>query len=288
MKRALIGAIGAIGLVAVQAVTIAPATAAVPGPVVIDFTAEPAGAQPNGYSPVGAGGVTFTDTDGANLSVGDYGVQSHGQALLVGSDDASALEIALPKPALSISLAFGNDDPNFMDTTDLASLTLYRGATQVGKVLKNVNANDTMDQRISFSKGKLFNRAVFQYVDAAENPKNLIEIVDDIKVGPICTVVGTSGGETLNGTSGNDVICAGGGSDTVNARGGNDLVFAGSGNDIVRGGGGGDEIIGGNGKDRLFGNKGRDTLNGAKKRDFCDGGRGTDKAKSCEVKRRIP
>ncbi len=175
-----------------------------------------------------------------------------------------------------------------MDETDLASLTLFRGATQVGKVLKNVNANDLMDQRIGFSRGKLFNRAVFQYVNASEVAKNLIEIVDDIRVGPICTIVGTSGKDNLNGTSGSDVICASGGNDKVDAGKGDDLIFGGGGRDLVRGGRGDDEMNGDAGKDRLFGAAGRDKLNGGKQRDFCNGGSGKDTGKSCEVKKRIP
>jgi Ca2+-binding RTX toxin-like protein len=288
MKKTLAGALGALALLSAQALTAAPATAAVPGPITIDFTDETPGAKANGYSPAGADGVTFTDTSGANLTVADYGNQGNGQALGVNGDDASALEIALPNPAMSLSLAFGNDHPGIVDATDLASLTLFRGATQVGKVLKNVNANDLMDQRIGFSKGKLFNRAVFQYVDAAEVPKNLIEIVDDIRVGPICTIVGTSGNDNLNGTSGKDVICASGGKDTIDAGKGADLIFAGGGRDVVRGGGGGDELNGDAGRDRLLGGSGRDKLKGAKGRDFCDGGSGRDKGTSCEVKRRIP
>lgn len=288
MKKTLAGALGVLALLSAQALTVAPATAAVPGPVTINFTGEATGAKANGYSPAGAGGVTFTDTVGANLTVNDYGVQSNGLALAVFGDDASALEIALPQPAMSISLAFGNDQPGVVDATDLASLTLFQGATQVGKVLKNVNANDEMDQRIGFSQGQLFNRAVFQYVDAGEVPLNLIEIVDDLRVGPICTIVGTSGNDKLQGTAGDDVICAMGGRDTINAGNGQDLIFAGVGRDLVRGGRGGDEMFGGGGKDRLLGGSGRDKLNGGKQRDFCNGGSGKDTGSSCEVKKRIP
>ena len=64
-----------------------------------------------------------------------------------------------------------------------------------------------MDQRISF-KNKLFNRVVFQYVDAAEDPIDLIEVIDDVEVGPLCTVARHDEQRPhLNGTSGSDVIC---------------------------------------------------------------------------------
>ncbi len=69
MKKTLAGAVGALALLSAQMLAVAPAAAVVPGPVTIDFTDEVAGAKPNGYSPAGAGGVTFTDTLGANLSV---------------------------------------------------------------------------------------------------------------------------------------------------------------------------------------------------------------------------
>jgi Ca2+-binding RTX toxin-like protein len=193
----------------------------------------------------------------------------------------------LAKPATAISLAFGNDDPNVTDTSDQAKLTLYRGAAEVGEVSVNVNANDLMDQRIAHH-GAVFNRATFQYVNAADVPKNLIEIVDDIVVGPLCTVVGNNNNNNLVGTSGRDVFCAEGGSDTIRGLGGDDLVYAGSGSDEVRAGAGADTVVGAAGRDRLSGGSGRDHLNGGTGRDHCNGGPGADTATRCEVKRRIP
>ena len=263
------------------------ATAAVPGPVTIDFSAETTGAKGNGYVTAASPDVFFYDTSGADLSVFDYGIQSNGRGLGVQGDDASALEIRLGKPATAISLAFGNDDPGFTDTTDQAQLTLYRGAVKVGQVSVNVNSNDVMDQRVSHH-GAVFNRATFQYVNAADVPKNLIEIVDDIVVGPLCTVVGNNSNNNLTGTPGSDVFCAEGGSDTIKGLGGDDLVYSGAGNDEVRAGAGADTVVGAAGRDRLSGGSGRDHLNGGVGRDYCNGGTGTDTATRCEVRRRIP
>lgn len=265
----------------------APAQAAVAGPIVIDFTAETTGAKPNGYATAAAPEVLFYDTLGADLLVYDAGGESNGLALGTFSDDTSALEIRLASPSNSISMGFGNDDPNVADVTDQAQLTAYRGATQVGQVLVNVNADDAMNQTISFS-GALFNRVQFQYVDAAQAALNLIEVVDDIKIGPLCTIVGTSGNNRLTGTPGNDVICADAGIDTVNGRGGDDLIYGGAGADTVNGGAGNDKIYGGGSRDKLYGGDGRDYLDGGVQRDSCDGGRGRDKGVSCEVKTRIP
>jgi Ca2+-binding RTX toxin-like protein len=276
--------------IAVAATLLAPmaAQAAVAPPIVIDFTGETENySTPNGYATAAAPGVEFYDTVGADLAVYDAGAESNGMALGVFSDDASALEIKLPGPSNSISMRFGNDDPRVADVTDQAQLTAYRGATQVGQVLVKVNANDAGDQTISFS-GRLFNRVQFQYVDAAQVPIGLIEVVDDIKIGPLCTIVGTAANNRLTGTAGNDVICADAGADTVNGRGGDDLIYAGAGADSVSGGGGNDRILGGSGRDQLSGGDGRDYLDGGVQRDRCDGGRGLDKGVSCEVKTRIP
>jgi Ca2+-binding RTX toxin-like protein len=263
------------------------AEAAVPGPVVIDFTGDTPGAVPNGYSSPDAADVLFFDTNGADLFVLDGGAQSHGQSIRARPDDASAVEIRLAHPSNSIKMGFGNDDPAAADVTDQAQLTVFRGATQVGQVLVNVNANDVMDQTIAFD-GKLFNRAQFQYVDAAQVPLDLIEIVDDIKLGALCTIVGTSGNNNLNGTAGKDVICADAGVDVIKGNGGADLIYAGSGNDRVNAGRGGDKVFGGPGRDNLSGRGGQDILNGGLHRDTCDGGTQKDKAISCEVKSHFP
>jgi Ca2+-binding RTX toxin-like protein len=278
-------ALVAAPLVALSAPT---ATAAVPVGVHVDFAGEAAGGKPNGYAVPGAPDVHFYDTVGAaDLRVEDFGNQSNGLAIAAYPDDNSNIEIRLTKPTTSLSLAFGNDDPGWLDATDQARLTAYRGATQVGQNLVNVNANDLMDQRISI-KNHLFNRVVFQYVDAAENPINLIEIVDDVEVGPLCTIVGTTNNDQLDGTSGNDVMCGDDGIDTLNGLGGDDLIIGGAGNDTLHGNLGNDRVNGGAGADRLYGDGGNDTLIGSKHKDRCIGGPGADVANSCEVRIGFP
>ncbi|WP_405888775.1 calcium-binding protein [Streptomyces sp. NBC_01136] len=94
-----------------------------------------------------------------------------------------------------------------------------------------------------------------------------------------CTVIGTSGNDTLNGTFGNDVICALGGDDTVNASYGNDTVYGGYGDDRIDGGFADDRLDGGPGNDNLIGNYGNDTLNtvdNVSGNDTANGGFGTD------------
>lgn len=274
MKRILL-VILAMGTALIIPSAVSAATA--PPKITIDFAGDAAGGVPNGFQSVASSSVSFYDTNGADLLVVDLlDSETHGQSLLIGGDDASALEIRLAHPTTALSLAFGNDDPGFITTADKAVLTLYRGSTQVAKKSVFVNANDAMDQRIGQKQGPLFNRATFQYVQANGTPSNLAEVVDDISINPLCTVAGTEHADTLHGTSGNDIICGGIGADTIYGLGGNDAVFAGPGADLVYGGDGADVLLGGLGNDSLFGQRGADLLRGEQGDDRLDGGLGID------------
>ncbi len=66
-----------------------------------------------------------------------------------------------------------------------------------------------------------------------------------------CTIVGTSGNDSISGTAGRDVICGLGGNDTINGLGGNDVLDGGAGNDTLVGGAGNDSLAGGSGTDTV-------------------------------------
>lgn len=306
MDKRWAAAVAVLTLVAGGLVSLGSASAAAPSGYLVTFSGDPVGVKPDGFSSVGAPKVDFYDTIGAKLYVGRFGVQAHGQALSIDDDDASALEIRLSAPTNSLSLAFGNDNPTVAKKSDLARLTLFRGTKKVGRVNVKLNANDVMDQTIGVSGQVLFNRATFQYVNAKGNPKHLTEIVDDIVVGPLCTITGTSGNNHLVGTAGKDVICGGSGNDVISGGGGDDLIYGGPGKDHLKGGTGKDLLDGGLGKDHLAGGLGRDHLSGGtgkdhlaggaskdhlaggESEDHCNGGAGHDKAKSCEIPAHIP
>ncbi|MFE0648598.1 calcium-binding protein [Streptomyces sp. NPDC059534] len=94
-----------------------------------------------------------------------------------------------------------------------------------------------------------------------------------------CTIIGTSGADTLTGGYANDVICALGGNDTVRSGYGNDTVHGGYGNDTIDGGYGDDTLNGGPGNDSLTGYYGNDrltTTDGVLGNDTANGGFGTD------------
>jgi Ca2+-binding RTX toxin-like protein len=261
------------------------ASAVTPSPTVVNFTGDPVGDKADGFSSAAAPQVSFYDTVGANLHLGEFGTKSHGKAIFVGPNDDSALEIRLSAPTNALSLAFGNDDPATVTITDMGRLTLFNGSTQVGQVDVKVNANDVMDQTISSTGEALFNRATFQYVDALGVAKNVAEIVDDITFNPLCTIAGTTGDDNLVGTIGNDVICGDAGDDTISGDTGDDLIYGGAGSDIISGGAGADTIYGGTGDDQVtagsgndvvLGDDGDDTLAGGTDVDQINGGTGND------------
>jgi Ca2+-binding RTX toxin-like protein len=306
MKKVLTISAAVLALTAGGLVSAGSASAAVATPFTVNFTSDPTGTKLNGFQSAGHSQVSFFDTMGTDLYVGSFGVQSHGQGLLVNNDDASALDIRLAAPTNALSLAFGNDDSSVVNSSDKAELKLYRNSTLISQVDVNVNANDVMDQTIGYAGQALVNRATFQYVDAAGAPKSLIEIVDDITFNPLCTIVGNAGNNHLVGTGGNDVICGDAGNDVISGGGGDDLIYGASGRDNINGGSGNDVIFGGTGKDYLYGGKGKDQLNGGTGRDHliagsgrdklaggtgrdhCDGGKGHDSSASCEIKSNIP
>ena len=305
MKKTIgcLGAASALALGVLAAPTAANATT--PVPTSITFTGEAPGSKPNGYASAEFPGVLFSHTIDTTVNVFDFGVQSHGLSVAA-LGGPGALEMRFTGPTTGISLAFGNDDPGLMNGTDQAQLTLFRGANQVDQVDVNVNANDVMDQRIEYAGGRLFNRAVLKYVDAAGAAKGVAEIVDDIEIAPLCTIAGGAGNNVLTGTPTRDVICGDEGNDVIRGGGGPDLIYpgpggdraeggtgedtvlAGRGNDNVLGGQGADDLRGGPGRDRLSGQSGRDVLSGGSGRDICNGGLDHDRSSSCAVRHSIP
>lgn len=168
MKKTLIAA--AVSLSAMASAQAAPTT--------INFESVAAGAKANGFSVPGQAGVTFTDTSGSNLYVGNYGSQGIGKSLGIFDDDASALRIGFATQMNSLSLAFGNDDRSIGQDI-FAYLQLFSASTMIADVLMASNNDDIMNQTISYT-GQLFDRAVFTYTNANRGALNLIEVVDNI------------------------------------------------------------------------------------------------------------
>ena len=169
MTKTLIAA--AIALSAMASAQAAPTT--------INFESVASGAKANGFSVAAYPGVTFTDTSGSDLNVGNYGSQGIGKSLGIFDDDASALSIGFATQMNSLSLAFGNDDRAYTGQNVFAYLQLFSAGTMIADVLMASNNDDIMNQTISYT-GQLFDRAVFTYTNANRGALGLIEIVDNI------------------------------------------------------------------------------------------------------------
>ena len=126
-----------------------------------------------------------------------------------------------------------------------------------------------------------------------------------VRAGFGCTVLGTSGNDTLTGTTASDIICGGGGSDTITGNGGTDTVY-GYGNRVgglltltsvsnqaslawnavttttatvlvsVAGTDGNDTITTGSGVDTILGEEGGDIITAGAGADTVNGGAGPD------------
>jgi Ca2+-binding RTX toxin-like protein len=128
-------------------------------------------------------------------------------------------------------------------------------------------------------------RAIAAAGNVDPSPAERTWTVDTTNVGGVpsdCTIVGTSGDDTLNGTSRADVICALEGNDTVNSSGGNDVLRGGPGDDTLADLSGTDNLLGGVGVDRLNSSDGvkLDQVNGGDGVDSCTADR-QDKVSAC-------
>ena len=141
---------------------------------VITFDDQLVEAKPNGYT---VNGVTFVDTTGDDLVVTDEGGGNHALAILI--DDESFLGIIFPSISNSLSLMFGNDNPQFSEAGDIALLMLYMDGEKVGQTSVVLNRNNLIDQTISLA-GINFDVALFGYANSNGFPIALTELVDNI------------------------------------------------------------------------------------------------------------
>jgi len=168
--------------------------------VLIDFESDTAGYKPNNWQSVDSSLVSFSDSNGADMMVWNYGEQGLGdQSLAIHSDlDNSWLIMNFSVYVDYLELWFGNDDPGYCSAGDQAVLTLFDGTTQVGQVFVVMSPDDIMNQNILFS-GALFDSATFYY--NVTNPAlGLTEVVDNITFNPASSTVPIPGAVWLLGS----------------------------------------------------------------------------------------
>jgi hypothetical protein len=145
------------------------------------FENDPAGPAANGFSSADSPLLTFSNSDGGPMEIGDFGVESIGQALAVGADDSSFLVMNFALAVDFLSMDFGNDDPLLSDPGDSVVLTAFLGGIEVGQTEVVMNRDDVMNQTIFFG-GVLFDSATVEFYVSSDG---LTEVVDNIKFNTI-------------------------------------------------------------------------------------------------------
>jgi hypothetical protein len=123
---------------------------------------------------------------GADLMVIDSSDPGHGNVLGVLWDDPSYMIMDFSVITNSLQLDFGNDDPGWSNPGDMAVLTVFLGATQVGQTSVVMNRDDIINQSILVS-GVNFDKATFFFdvTRTPPNPPGLIELVDNVEFTPV-------------------------------------------------------------------------------------------------------
>ena len=235
----------------------------------VDFERDATGSKPNGFTSADSSIAHFEDSLNANLDVYDATPESEGLGLGTFFDDESRLIIRFDVPIKKLSLVFGNDDPSVTEAGDVATLQVFKGA-MVDSASVVVNENDAGDQTIAV-QGTTFRRAEFFYA-RGDVPLDLIEVVDNIRISPACTVRGTNGRDRIAGDAKANSICGFDGNDRINAHDKNDFAHGGGGADRIKGGPGDDTLLGGTGGDVIRaqdGVDGNDTVYGGGGNDTC-------------------
>jgi hypothetical protein len=154
--------------------------------ITIDFESDSTGAKPNGWISADSSLVSFADSMGADLMVIDSSDPGHGNVLGVLWDDPSYMIMDFSVITNSLQLDFGNDDPGWSNPGDMAVLTVFLGATQVGQTSVVMNRDDIINQSILVS-GVNFDKATFFFdvTRTPPNPPGLIELVDNVEFTPV-------------------------------------------------------------------------------------------------------
>jgi hypothetical protein len=148
----------------------------------ITFENDAIGPKANGWMSVDSNMVTFTDSNGADLDVYDFGGQSNGKAIACNTDyDGSALVMSFAAAMDYLSFDFGNDDGAWLAQGAYVEVQFYSDELLVATGTIAMNLNDLMDQTFVFDEDLAFNKATVEYLGVPLNNQNgLIEIIDNI------------------------------------------------------------------------------------------------------------
>jgi hypothetical protein len=150
----------------------------------IGFSHELEGPVMNGFSSVEDPQLRFFDSNGEDLFIVDGDRLDFGVGLLVGTDyDDSHLVIRSDKLLKSMQMDLGNDDPNYMQGGETATLNGYLGDELVATSTIVLNGNDATDQSIAIFHEAGFDRLTLRY--NVEPSLGLMEFVDNLSYEPV-------------------------------------------------------------------------------------------------------
>ena len=179
-------------LAALAAALAATLTAAAPAAAqtvrTVNFTNDPSGYVPNGWSSADTPNVQFSMSNCSGeffckMLVGNVGGQGDGQALYNEYGNDNRIVMTFARPLTALSLWFGNDDPVVFAATGgfRGILDVFDGTTLLQRVQVAVNGNDLMDQSIAYT-GQAFNRATFHY--SSPTPNEVIDRITFTEIDP--------------------------------------------------------------------------------------------------------
>ena len=146
---------------------------------IINFETDASGPVPNGFVSTDSNLVRFSDTDGANLQIINFGTgKSDGLGLFSSGDNPSGVRMRFARPVTAFSCQVGNDDGGFVGGPVFATLRGFLDGANTATVIFETNSNDDIDDGPAITG--VFDRVDFFYSDASGTPINLSEIIDNI------------------------------------------------------------------------------------------------------------
>jgi hypothetical protein len=155
--------------------------------VLIDFDSDPIGTIANGWSSDDSALVSFSDSNGADLTIGSYSESNFSNAIAVFDDyDGSALVLDFAIDISYLAFDFGNDNYGWFDPSDSnLQVTFYNDLLLVDTAFMVPNWDDLMNQTFAYS-GVVFDRAEIEYVGTPiNNNDGIIEVIDNIEFNPV-------------------------------------------------------------------------------------------------------
>ncbi|MEM9577583.1 MAG: VPLPA-CTERM sorting domain-containing protein [Pseudomonadota bacterium] len=163
-------------------------TAAFATTFTLDFDNDPIAGGLSTLTSVDSPLVTFSSTDASGVvAVTTIASATANPQLATAANVPAGLRMEFSVLVDSLSMLFGNDDPNFAE--DRAILSVFNNGTKLGETVLIYNKNDLADQTISISGLGGFDAATLFYADATGAPVSVLaEVVDNVTFNTVAPV----------------------------------------------------------------------------------------------------